>query len=248
MDSQKYMMYIGAIAAAAIFLVFIHGLLTTYNIGTFWNANANGTIPTNATITTSINTNPVVNKTPNSTYSTINNLSSIRIYNTSTGALIGIYNTYTVNNVSISLNRTHALPRQKISVNVLYIGRFNLTDYFLAKTLGVHYFGYSEYGSNTMLVYNNAPNASKYFKLAGLPYVYTPNGLDTRYFLQYTVNVTPTEYASNKTWIFCGGSYVAYPVQGWQSLFDNVTLSKELISNDSVINVMSRSCATLNVG
>lgn len=253
---------LGVIAAVVLVLIFLyisfipHSSLIPTSTKTTIPMSANTTIPitsnntTSVTVntTTSLNTTTTINSTPNTTYSVMNNLSSIRVYNLTTNALIGTYNTYTVNNVSITLNKTYAVPGQEIRVDVLYSGSFNLTEYFMKNTIGVHYFGYHEQGSSTNLVYNNLMNASMYFTQIGQPYVYTPTGLNTSHFLQYTVNVTPTSYAANKTWVFCGGSYVAYAVDGWQNLFNNVTLAGAPVSNASVINKVSANCSTLKVG
>lgn len=181
-----------------------------------------------------------------SAYQKVKNLTSISLYNKS-GNFIGTYTVYLVNNVSIFLNKSVVKPTQKIRINVTYNGIFNLTEYFIKRTLGVHYFGYREVGSNTMLVYTNSFNSTKYFKLAGLPYVYTPKNRNMQNFLEYTVNITPTKYAQNKTWEFCGGSYVAYPISGWQKIFANVTLKNKIVSNNTVINTVSNKCKILRV-
>lgn len=209
------------------------------------NTNAIVTTTT-STITINSTINPNINSSKPQTYQKIKNLSSIYLYNKS-GNLIGTYTTYIVNNVSIFLNASVAKPAQKIQINVTYNGIFNISGYFIKRTLGVHYFGYKEIGSNTMLVYINSLNATKYFKPVGLSLVHTPKNHNMDNFLEYTVNITPTEYARNKTWEFCGGSYVAYPINGWQKIFANVTLKNKTVSNNTVINVLSKKCKILQV-
>ncbi len=233
----EYLMF----TSITLLIIFIVAIIAVNNSPTYKQFTTLTKHLKNITITT-----PTITLSLSHTYQKIKNLSSISLYNKS-GKLISNYITYLVNNISIILNKSTIKPGQKLQINVIYAGIFNLTPYFIKKTLGVHYFGYKEMRSNTMLVYINSLNATKYFKLVGSSYVYPPKNKNPYYFLEYTVNVTPTNYAKNKTWIFCGGSYVAYPVKGWQKTFSNITLKNKTVSNYTVINVISKKCQLLQV-
>jgi len=157
-----------------------------------------------------------------------------------------------VKNISISANRSTVSVNETLNLSLIYTGIFNFNIYnsssFVKGTIDIQYFGYYENNTNGMLVYNNKPNATKYFVSIATPKAFAPPGMPENTALGMEVYIKPTAFAANKTWVFCGGYFEAFANNtNWVSTFNNVTYTKEAISNSSIINIISSRCIRVNV-
>jgi len=157
-----------------------------------------------------------------------------------------------IRQITISVNSNNTKVGSPINLSIVYTGVFNFNIYnstpFIKNTIDIQYFGYYENGSTDMLVYNNKPNATKYFIENASPISFQPAGTFATSALGMKVRLTPTEAAANKTWIFCGGFFETFSNNtGWVGIFNNKTFARETVENSTVINKLSNSCVKVKV-
>jgi len=157
-----------------------------------------------------------------------------------------------VNNISIAASSNTITVGNTLNLSIVYEGIMNFNLYyttpFIKNTIDIEYFGYRENGSNSMLVYNNRPNATKFFIENTTPVVFQPANTTQNSAAGVLLHIVPTVYAANKTWIFCGGFFETYSNNtSWVGLFDNITYKMTQVQNHTVINKISGKCVTVRV-
>lgn len=181
----------------------------------------------------------------------IKNLTSISLYNKTTGQLVKNATVQSVSSISITSSTSSISTGQRLTLTILYSGIFSYNLYnassYISKVANTNYFGFYTLGSSDMLVLNNMANASNYFIILGPSYIYTPKGYSIYNYTATVYNVTPTSAASGKTWYFCGGNFLAYSNSTWVPIFDNVTFFRQNVATSSYINTISSQCVPVTV-
>jgi hypothetical protein len=158
----------------------------------------------------------------------------------------------TVDNITITPSANTVKVGNTLNLSLVYTGVFNFDIYytqpFIENTVDIQYFGYYANGTTGMLVYYNKPNATKYFVENATPKAFSPAGMAANSATGMLVSIKPTAAAAGKTWVFCGGFFEAFSNNTkWVSVFNNVTYTKTNVSNSTVINRISRTCAYVKV-
>ena len=185
-------------------------------------------------------------------YSVLKNLTYVDLYSFSTHDLVAQIPVVNISSINVTLNDSSSSPGSKISAGIVYGGTFNFNNYnvsaFLNKTVNIYYLGYYQNGSRTMHVPGNGPNSTRYFKSVGNSQIITPPGASPSQELELQLNITPTVNASGKDWYICGGVFIAFKNNSaWVGEFDNLSLYRTSVSNDTVFNKISDSCAMVYV-
>ncbi len=184
--------------------------------------------------------------------SRVKNITYEYIYSNN-GKLKGTAEMVGINAITVNSSAQDIKPGKLFSIRILYNGYFgfNTGDYnstaFLQKTVNLYYFGYRSSGADNLLVYDNLMNVSKYFVLKNST-MGVPTGLNPSNYLQETVYLEPTSNASEKTWDFCGGLFLAYlndTHSGGQ--FSYLSFNGTYVHNSSMLNFLSDNCASVKV-
>ena len=185
-------------------------------------------------------------------YSVLKNLTYIDLYSFSTHKLVTQVPVISVSSINASLSSTSASPGKKMRVAIVYNGTFSFNNYnvsaFLNKTVNIYYYGYYSNGSDTMYVPGSEPNSTKYFTSVGNSNIITPPGASPSSEMELVLNITPTQNATGKDWNICGGVFIAFKNDSsWVSSFTNLTYHRIDVSNSTVFNKISKSCAEVKV-
>lgn len=185
-------------------------------------------------------------------YSVLKNLTYIDLYSFSTRKLVTQVPVISVSSINASVSSASAAPGKKIRVAIVYNGTFNFNNYnvsaFLNKTVNIYYYGYYSNGSDTMYVPGSEPNSTKYFTSVGNSNIITPPGASPSSEMELVLNITPTLNATGKVWNICGGVFIAFKNDSsWVSSFANLTYHRVDVSNSTIFNRISKSCAEVSV-
>lgn len=182
------------------------------------------------------------------------NLTGVGNYSESSNGLNYFYTVNNVSAVNVSISADHAGPGNYISVNVLFIGKFDWTGtnqsvtYLNEPLINVHYFGV-EFSNQTghLLDQDNGPWYN--YLNVGQPSQHM-SGPTNRYLL-INWSVSPTNLTIGKSLKICGGYFATYEnttvLGGWSHAFDILSGNQTSVVNRSVISVPSKSCDTLQV-
>jgi len=160
-----------------------------------------------------------------------------------------------VTRVEVSLNTTQAKPGEKVELNVTFVGYFgwgnssinNLTEYYIERTVNIHYFGV-ELSNETshLLVPNNGPWDKMVTQIGEQQQVIYLSPIN---YLRIRWIITPTQNVIGKTLKICGGYFATYKnISGnWTKYYNRLAYQQAFVINSSVINIPSISCELLKV-